>query len=111
MPFGDARSLSDDEVYAVTAYLLYLNDVVTDEEFELSQENFTSIHLPNEAGFIEDDRAREAHYARKAEPCMTDCKPGPVKITQRARALDVTPDRSEESRERTEGVRTCRYRW
>src|SRR3546814_11133572 len=53
--------------------------------------NFTSIHLPNEAGFIEDDCAREAHYARKAEPCMTDCKPGPVKTTQRARVMDVTP--------------------
>ncbi|MFH1517471.1 MAG: c-type cytochrome, partial [Pseudomonadota bacterium] len=25
MPFGDARSLSDDDVYALTAYLLYLN--------------------------------------------------------------------------------------
>src|SRR3546814_17452098 len=106
MPFGDARSLSDDEVYAVTAYLLYLNDVVTDEEFELSQENFTSIHLPNEAGFIEDDRAREAHYARKAEPCMTDCKPGPVKITQRARVL-----RSEERRVGKACVSTCRSRW
>jgi cytochrome c len=23
---------------------------------------------------------------------MTDCKPGPVSITQRARVLDVTPD-------------------
>lgn len=92
MPFGDARSLSDDDVYAITAYLLYLNDVVTDEAFELSKENFTSIQLPNEANFFMDDRAEEAHYAVKDEPCMTDCKPGPVTITQRARVLDVTPD-------------------
>lgn len=92
MPFGDARSLSDDEVYAITAYLLYLNDVVTDEEFELSKENFTSIRLPNEENFFMDDRAGEAHYQAKGEPCMTDCKPGPVTITQRARVLDVTPD-------------------
>ena len=28
MPFGNARSLSDDDVYALTAYLLYLNDIV-----------------------------------------------------------------------------------
>lgn len=91
MPFGDARSLSDDEVYALTAYLLYLNDVVTDEAFELSRENFTSIHLPNEANFVADDRAQEPHYARTAEPCMRDCKPGPVTITGRARVLDVTP--------------------
>ncbi len=92
MPFGDARSLSDDDVYAITAYLLYLNDVVTDEDFELSQENFTAVRLPNEENFFMDDRAEEAHYAAKDEPCMTDCKPGPVTITQRARVLDVTPD-------------------
>jgi S-disulfanyl-L-cysteine oxidoreductase SoxD len=91
MPFGDARSLSDDDVYAITAYLLYLNDVVTDEEFELSKENFTSIRLPNEDNFFMDDREEEAHYAQKGEACMADCKPA-VEITQRARVLDVTPD-------------------
>ncbi len=92
MPFGDARSLSDDDVYAITAYLLYLNDVVTDEEFELSNENFAEIHLPNEGNFFMDDREEEAHYAKKDEPCMTDCKPGPAEITMRARVLDVTPE-------------------
>jgi len=92
MPFGDARSLSDDDVYAVTAYLLYLNDVVTEEDFELSKQNFTSVRLPNEENFFTDDRDEEAHNARQGEPCMTDCKPGPVEITARARVLDVTPD-------------------
>jgi cytochrome c len=28
MPFGDAQSLSNDELYAVVAYLLFLNDIV-----------------------------------------------------------------------------------
>lgn len=92
MPFGDARSLSDDDVYAVTAYLLYLNDVVTDEDFELSSDNFSEVHLPNEEQFFMDDREEEKHYAAKAEPCMSDCKPGPVKITKRAAVLDVTPE-------------------
>ncbi|MEP3437473.1 MAG: c-type cytochrome [Hoeflea sp.] len=92
MPFGDARSLSDDDVYALTAYLLYLNDVVTDEDFELSNENFTSIRLPNEDNFIPDDRLSEPHYAKGVEPCMTDCKPGPVEITARAQIIDVTPE-------------------
>lgn len=92
MPFGDARSLSNDEVYAITAYLLYLNDIVTDEDFELSKENFTSIHLPNEANFIPDGRAEEAHYSDKGEPCMTNCKPEPAKVVMRARVLDVTPE-------------------
>ena len=92
MPFGDARSLSNDEVYALTAYVLYLNDIVTDEEFELSKENFTSVELPNEGGFIEDGRLSEPHYAQAAEPCMKDCKPGKAEITMHAAVLDVTPD-------------------
>ncbi|WP_421858803.1 c-type cytochrome [Oricola sp.] len=97
MPFGNARSLSDDDVYAITAYLLYLNDIVDDEEFELSNENFGEVRLPNEANFIPDGRDDEGHYAEKAEPCMNDCKPGPVEITMRARVLDVTPDSDEEN--------------
>jgi len=92
MPFGNARSLSDDDVYAITAYLLYLNDIVTDEDFELSSDNFTEIHLPNEENFIPDDRFEEKHYADAKEPCMTECKPGPVEITMRAQVLDVTPE-------------------
>ncbi|OQM73546.1 MFS transporter [Pseudaminobacter manganicus] len=92
MPFGNARSLSDDDVYALTAYVLYLNDVVTDEDFELSNKNFTSIHLPNEANFIDDNRAQEPEYAQKGEPCMKDCVPGKARITMHAAVLDVTPD-------------------
>lgn len=92
MPFGNARSLTDDEVYALTAYVLYLNDIVSDEEFELSNENFTEIRLPNEENFFADDRLSEPHYANDAEPCMSDCIPGKAKVTMRARVLDVTPD-------------------
>lgn len=92
MPFGNARSLSDDDVYAITAYLLYLNDAV-DEDFVLSSENFTDISMPNEGGFEPDDRfTTEPHYGVTEEPCMTDCKPEAVQVTMRARVLDVTPD-------------------
>ncbi|MCR4269320.1 c-type cytochrome [Nitratireductor sp. ZSWI3] len=92
MPFGNARSLSDDDVYALTAYVLYLNDIVTDEDFELSRDNFTSVEMPNKDGFIDDDRLSEPHYAGKAEPCMNDCRPGKAEITMHAAVLDVTPD-------------------
>ena len=94
MPFGNARSLSDDEVYALTAYVLYLNDVVTEDDFELSNENFTAIRLPNEANFIADDRLSEAHYQDKSEPCMSDCVPGTATIKMHAAVLDVTPEDS-----------------
>lgn len=92
MPFGNARSLSDDEVYAVTAYLLYLNDVVTDEAFELSRDSFAEVTLPNAEAFVPDDRLSEPHYAAAAEPCMIDCGDGPAEITMRAAVLDVTPE-------------------
>jgi len=92
MPFGNARSLSDDDVYALTAYMMYLNDIVDDEEFELSKDNFTEMRLPNEANFMADDRLSEPHYAKDVEPCMSECKSGPVEITARAQVIDVTPD-------------------
>jgi len=90
MPFGDGQSLTPDETYAVTAYMLYLNDIVTDEDFELSKENFTSIKLPNAARFFDDPRP-DARNLAEGEPCMRNCKPT-VEITKRARVLDVTPD-------------------
>ncbi len=84
--------MSDDETYAVTAYLLYLNDIVDDEEFELSNENFLSVEMPNAANFYSDDRLDEPQYDVANDPCMKDCKVDPVVITKRAQVLDVTPD-------------------
>ena len=95
MPFGEARSLEPGEVYAITAYLLNLNDVV-DADFELSKANFVTIRLPNEANFIEDSRPDTPVLAGGAEPCMANCKPGLVKITGTARVLDVTPAEAKE---------------
>ena len=90
MPFGNAQSLTHDEVYAITAYLLYLNDEV-DEDFVLSSDNFAEARLPNEEAFKPDDRVEVEFAAFKEEPCMSDCKPS-VEITMRAAVLDVTPE-------------------
>lgn len=90
MPFGQSQSLTPDEIYAITAYLLYMNDVVTDEEFELSKQNFASIRLPNEDNFFFDPRP-DTPIFKITEPCMSDCK-SDVTVTSRARILDVTPD-------------------
>lgn len=92
MPFGEAGVLTDDETYAITAYLLYLNDIVDDEVFELSRENFLEVEMPNAANFYPDDRENELQYGMADEPCMKDCKASPVEITKRAQVLDVTPD-------------------
>ncbi|HEY7665911.1 MAG TPA: c-type cytochrome [Xanthobacteraceae bacterium] len=92
MPFGNAQSLSNDELYAVTAYVLYLNDIIKDESFELNRSNFTSIKLPNQGNFVDDDRTTAEKEFWDKSPCMTNCIPGEARITGRARAIDVTPD-------------------
>lgn len=92
MPYGNAQSLTNDELYAVTAFILYLNDIIKDEAFELSDKNFTSIKLPNEANFFDDDRDVAEKHFWKPDPCMKNCAPGEAKITGTARILDVTPE-------------------
>ena len=89
MPFGDAQSLSDDEVYAVVAYLLYLNDLVSDD-FVADAGSFAAVELPNEDGFIPDDRPETELNRFSGEVCMSACKED-VGITMRAAVLDVTP--------------------
>jgi cytochrome c len=88
-PFGNAQSLSNDEIYAVVAFVLFLNDIV-DQDFELTKESFRNIRMPNVQGFHDDDRDSAEHVFWNATPCMNDCK-ADVKITNRARALDATP--------------------
>jgi cytochrome c len=92
MPFGNAQSLSNDELYAVTAYVLYLNDIVKDEKFELNASTFKTIKLPNEPNFRDDDRDTAEKSLWRKNPCMSNCLPGQAKITGRARVIDVTPE-------------------
>ena len=89
MPFGNAQSLNNDEVYAITAYILYLNDLV-DEDFELSNVNFEEINLPNEENFYLDNRENLENTTYNNR-CMQNCKKVAM-ITKRAVVLDVTPE-------------------
>ncbi|TCP63190.1 sulfur dehydrogenase subunit SoxD [Rhodovulum bhavnagarense] len=95
MPFGGAQSLSTDEVYAITAYILYSNYLV-DDDFVLSNENFLDVEMPNAGGFIVDDRDQSEAHFWTAEPCMENCK-DTVEITMRAAVLDVTPEEVSEA--------------
>lgn len=92
MPYGAAQTLTDDEVYAIVAYILYSNDLV-DEDFVLDHGNFRTIVLPNAGGFRVDDRAEAEYAAWRRAPCMRNCKEN-VTITMRATVLDVTPEAS-----------------
>ncbi|RYU57808.1 cytochrome c [Methylolobus aquaticus] len=51
MPPSAPRSLSDDEVYALTAYLLSLNGII-DEGDALDAVSLARIRMPNRDGFI-----------------------------------------------------------
>lgn len=51
MPFGRAGTLSPDEVYSVTAYLLYLNNIVGERDV-LAQATLAQVAMPNRNGFI-----------------------------------------------------------
>ncbi len=96
MPFGNAQSLSPDEVYALLAYILNMNDLVEDD-FELSKSNFLTVRLPNEKNFIDDPRP-DTPTLKQKKPCMKNCK-ATVKITNRARKVDVTPEGDKKSSE------------
>lgn len=97
MPFGDAQSLEADEVYAIVAYILYSNDLVEDD-FVLSDETFADFEMPNQDGFIVDDRIETEHVQWVGEPCMENCKED-VQVTMRAMVLDVTPEAATEAPE------------
>lgn len=94
MPFGAAQTLTNDEVYAIVAYLMYMNDMV-DDEFVLSRDNFLDVPMNNADGFYFDDRDQvEVPAFTKADVCMENCKPT-VEIAARAVIVDVTPEAEE----------------
>ena len=51
MPMDAPATLSDDEVYAVSAYLLYLNRIVGLED-RLDPDSLPRVRMPNREGFI-----------------------------------------------------------
>jgi len=52
MPYNEEKSLSVSEVYAVTAYVLYLNGIVKHNDV-VSDSTLAGIQMPNRDGFIE----------------------------------------------------------
>lgn len=69
MPFNAPQSLSNDDVYSVAAYILYLNNIVP-ENAVLDENTFPKIQMPNRNGFTSADPRPDI----KTEPCMSDCR-------------------------------------
>lgn len=67
MPMTAPQSLSNDEVYALTAYIYALNGLVA-KDAVLDANSLAAIKMPNRDGFIVDDRPDTA-----ATRCMENC--------------------------------------
>lgn len=96
MPHTKSKTLTDDEVYSLTAYMLYINGMKVDgeivnETFKLNKEKFLQIQMPNRNGFVPDiDGVNGLENVRKfytnpdnygairlkkgEEPCMSNCQ-------------------------------------
>ena len=67
MPYQSPKSLSADELYALTAYLLAENGIIS-KAMVLNKDNLGKIKMPNVNGFICDNRVDT-----KSAPCMKKC--------------------------------------
>jgi cytochrome c551/c552 len=74
MPWTNPQSLTVDQVYAVTAYVLHLNEIVP-ADFELNDGNLLKVAMPNRNGMT----TRHGMWSVKGKPdvqgssCMKDC--------------------------------------
>jgi len=79
MPFGAAQTLSADETYALTAFILSLNGLWEDEA-PLDAAALAAIAMPNRGGFLAPDPRPDTANRR----CMRDCRAAPAAIRSRA---------------------------
>ncbi|MES1924306.1 sulfite oxidase cytochrome subunit [Salinisphaera sp. T31B1] len=68
MPFTAPQSLSADDTYAVTAYVLYINGII-DRDTTLDADTLAGIVMPNRDGFISPDPRPDVHNTA----CMDHC--------------------------------------
>ena len=55
MPFDHPGTMTTDEVYGATAYLLFLNGIVTEQDV-LNETTLPKVKMPNRDGFVPDPR-------------------------------------------------------
>lgn len=55
MPFDRPGTLTADQVYAVTAYILHLNGIIADGAV-IDAKTLPAVEMPNRAGFVPDNR-------------------------------------------------------
>jgi S-disulfanyl-L-cysteine oxidoreductase SoxD len=57
MPLNEPKSLGDDEVYAVVAYLLWLNGIIAEND-TMDAKTLPVVRMPNRDGFVRFSRGR-----------------------------------------------------
>jgi cytochrome c len=87
MPFPAPHSLTADQVYAITAYVLNLNNLVPND-FVADRDSLPKVKMPNHDAFI----WRDPRPDTAAKECMTNCvDPAKVRIESTAEGKDLTP--------------------
>ncbi len=84
MPFTAPRSLSDQQVYDITAYVLYLNEII-EEDFVLTKDSLATIEMPNQDNFFVDPRPDVKNVR-----CMKNCA-DPKKLKIAGTLRGITP--------------------
>jgi cytochrome c len=67
MPMNEPQTLTNDEVYALSAYILNVNGLIAADAV-MDAKTLPAVQMPNRNGFIPDDRPDV-----KATRCMKDC--------------------------------------
>ena len=100
MPFQAPQTLGPDEVYALTAYVLHLNDIVPADTV-LDQTSLPKLKMPNRDGFITDHglMRRDGKPDTRNSSCMTNCA-SEVRLSSEmpVYALDQHGDLAEQTR-------------
>jgi len=87
MPFTSPRTLSADDVYALTAYVLNLNNIVP-ADFVADKDSLPKVKMPNHDSFSWQDPRPDTAM----KPCMTKCvDPSTLKIVSTAEGQSLTP--------------------
>lgn len=100
MPWTEPKTLSVEDVYAVTAYILNLGDIVP-ENFVLNQDNIRTIQLPNRNGMQQEHGLwrTDGKPDVKNTACVKNCGT-PANITSRlpAHAMNSHGDLTQQNR-------------
>jgi mono/diheme cytochrome c family protein len=87
MPFPSPHTLSTNDIYAITAYVLNINNIVGND-FVADRNSLPKVKMPNHDHFIWQDPRPDT----SAKECMKGCAdPAKIKIETTAEGKDLTP--------------------